>query len=59
MFRSPGLGVIRPPQLGEPLEEAREIELHLKVWHVKHPGTRVELVDRQPTGPPASRLGGD
>jgi hypothetical protein len=36
---------IRRPDAPSPEQEAREIELHLRVWSVLRPGVRVELVD--------------
>ena len=37
---------VRRPDAPSPEQEAREIEVHLQVWHVMHPGTRAELVDQ-------------
>ncbi len=37
---------VRRPDAPSPDQEAREIELHLQVWRVMHPGIRAELVDR-------------
>ncbi len=36
---------VRRPDAPSPEQERREVELHLKVWRVMHPGTRVELAD--------------
>ena len=37
---------VRRPDAPSAEQEAREIELHLKVWRVMRPGILVELVDR-------------
>jgi hypothetical protein len=34
---------VRRPDALSPEQEALEIELHLKVWHVMRPASRVEL----------------
>ena len=37
---------VRRPDAPSAEQEAREIEMHLKVWRVMRPGILVELVDR-------------
>jgi hypothetical protein len=37
---------VRRPDAPSPEQEAREIELHLQVWRLMHPGIRAELADR-------------
>jgi hypothetical protein len=37
---------VRRPDAPSAEQEAREIELHLKVWRATQPDTWVELVDR-------------
>jgi hypothetical protein len=37
---------VRRPDAPSPEQEAREIEVHLKVWRIMQPDAHVELVDR-------------
>jgi hypothetical protein len=37
---------VRRPDAPSPEQEAREIEVHLKVWRIMQPDVQVELVNR-------------